>query len=50
MAVMFSGLNSSSTDLVEVMRATEPVMEGAIVGIEVVGTVEGTKLGAFVIN
>ena len=47
--VMFSEFNSSSRfDFVELIRATEPVMEGATVGIEVVGTVEGTKLGAFV--
>ena len=47
--VMLSEVNSSSRfDFVELIRATEPVMEGATVGIEVVGTVEGTKLGAFV--
>ena len=45
-----SELNESVTfDFDELINATEPVILGATVGIEVVGTVEGTKLGAFVI-
>ena len=47
---MFSLLNSSSRfDFFELIKATLPVMEGATVGIEVVGLVEGTNVGAFVI-